>query len=189
MLLLLLLLLAVAGGCARGYGGTTCDMCLPGFYSTGGKPRNPRPVCKPCGLHFTSPPGAIGPAYCECEAGYGASYGDPHSCDICPVGSFNPGPGMGLRHIASTSGYGYGYGGGGGGGKKRPQASPCRPCNAVNPNGGFTTVDVGAKHAGQCVCAPGFGGPGCDACPPVSLCLIYVAERRVSCDLSVRSYR
>lgn len=161
----LLLLFPCPGGCAPGHGGTTCELCLPGFYSMGGRPKNPRPICKPCGLHFTSPPGAIGPAYCECQAGYGAAYGDVHSCDVCPIGSFNPGPGQGQRHIASIDGYDYG----GGMGKKRiPRASPCRPCNAGNPHGGFTTIDVGAKGVGACVCAPGFGGPGCDPCPPVS---------------------
>lgn len=157
----------LVGGCAPGTGGTTCNQCLPGFYSTGGKPDNPRPVCKPCGLHFTSPPGAIGPAYCECEAGYGA--GNPHdqlgefTCEVCPIGTYNPCPGMGGdRHIASLDDYGYQ--------KKRrlPRATQCRPCNSGNPNGGFTTIDVGAKSVQQCVCAPGHGGPHCDACQAVS---------------------
>jgi hypothetical protein len=117
-----------AGGCAPGTGGTTCNMCLPGFYSSGGKPDNPRPVCKPCGLHFTSPAGAISAAYCECEAGFGSGYpGDPMSeftCELCPIGTYNPGPGISERHIAAVDDYG---GGGGYGKKKRlPRASPCR---------------------------------------------------------------
>jgi hypothetical protein len=167
LLLLLLLLLCLSGGCAPGTGGTACNQCLPGFYSTGGKPNNPRPVCKPCGLHFTSPPGAIGPAYCECEAGYGS--GDPRDsmsdniCDVCPVGTYNPGPGLGERHIAALDGYGNGEKR-----KRLPRASPCRPCNAGNPHGGFTTVDVGARSVNQCVCAPGYGGPQCDPCHAVS---------------------
>lgn len=68
---------------------------------------------------------------------------------------------MSDRHIAGLQGYGT---------KRRlPRASPCRPCNAANPQGGFTTVDVGATSAGQCICAAGFGGPGCGACPTVSV--------------------
>lgn len=161
----------LAGGCAPGHGGTTCEQCLPGFYSTGGKANNPRPLCKPCGVHFTSPPGAIGPAYCQCESGYGAGLPDTtlwqHICEICPIGTYNPGPGIGDRHIATAAGYGSG-------GKRRlPRASPCRPCNAANPHGGFTTVDVGATSVAQCVCAPGYGGPGCDICLTVSLARTY----------------
>lgn len=145
-------------------------MCLPGSYSTGGKPDNPRPVCKPCGLHFTSPPGAIGPAYCECEAGFGSGYpNDPLSkftCELCPIGTYNPGPGISERHIASVDD----YGGGGYPKKKRlPRASPCRPCNGGNRDGDFTTLDVGAKSVQQCVCAPGHGGPQCDPCQAVSV--------------------
>lgn len=168
------------GGCAPGHGGTTCDQCQPGFYSAGGKPSNPRPVCKPCGLHFTSPPGAIGPAYCQCEAGYGATHhSEPmwqHKCDVCPKGTYNPGPGVGDRYAAvSIAAYGGGGGGGGGGKKRLPRASPCRPCNAGGDDQGYTTIDVGAKSVDQCVCAPGFGGAGCLPCSGVSSCLKQLA--------------
>jgi hypothetical protein len=160
-----------AGGCAPGHGGSTCEQCIPGFFSTGGKPNNPRPICKPCGLHFTSPPGAVGPAYCQCEAGYGAAHPSvpmwQHKCDVCPVGTFNPGPGVGDRHVASIDNYDNG-------GKQRlPRASPCRPCNATNPHGGFSTADMGATSSNQCVCAPGFGGPACDPCLEVSISMFY----------------
>lgn len=163
-------------------------MCLPGFYSTGGKPDNPRPVCKPCGLHFTSPPGAISAAYCACEAGFGSGYpSDPLSeftCELCPIGSYNPGPGISNRHIAAVDD----YGGGGYSKKKRlPRGSPCRPCNGGNRDGDFTTLDVGAKSVQQCVCAPGHGGPQCDPCQSVSVCVCVCGRGRLTLQLGCRN--
>lgn len=195
---------ASAGGCLAGHGGSSCEQCKPGLYSTGGKPNNPRPPCRPCGPRFTSPPGAIAASYCECEAGFGfagmGDYGSFHRCDVCPIGTYNPGPsthpaassvsiaavaaiGSATHHVAmavSPAQYGmygapqgyYYYGG-------APQqqipprkrrmalATPCRYCNATNPEGGFITTDVGATSAEQCICAPGHGGARCDCCPRV----------------------
>eukprot|EP00775_Hariotina_reticulata_P005769 gene5769-6008_t len=43
--------------------------------------------------------------------------------------------------------------------------SRCLACASGASNAGFITPQ-GASSAAQCVCADGFGGPGCKICPP-----------------------
>jgi hypothetical protein len=74
------------GGCPAGTGGPNCEECKANTYSFGGRPGNPRPKCKPCGLHFTSPSGSISAEYCECAAGYGADEDDDRRCVPCSLG-------------------------------------------------------------------------------------------------------
>jgi hypothetical protein len=102
-------------------------------------------------------------------------------CELCPIGTYNPGPGDSSSDTHSSSAHGgsvgiaaiavssqqqlsaadYPY-------KKhrrRPTATPCRSCGATNPRGAFITQDYGATRADQCVCAPGYGGVACEPCP------------------------
>lgn len=163
-----------------GHGGSNCAQCEPGFFSLGGREDEPRPICKPCGVHFTSPAGSVSAAYCECQAGFGAddSEGDnhthdrdrdhkddhaSHTCGQCPIGTFNPGPNPQVV-VAKASTFGKS--------KVMPKALPCLRCDAAYPGGNFTTFSVGSKSEAACKCQPGKGGIGCSLCPKVSVPLL-----------------
>jgi hypothetical protein len=67
--------------------------------------------------------------------------------------------------------------------------SRCLSCASGASNAGFITPQ-GASSAAQCVCAAGFGGPGCKICPPGnfrSVCTVCAAaEYSVSCECRCR---
>jgi len=48
-----------------------------------------------------------------------------------------------------------------------PKILACQPCSARNPEGSFTTVDVGSDSISQCICQPGHGGLKCTPCDEV----------------------
>jgi hypothetical protein len=148
----------ITGGCKAGYGGATCEPCQPSFYSNGADVGVPFPKCEACGLHLTSPPASPSVEYCQCEAGFGADRTDipmgERQCVPCEFGSYNPGDVSSLAFIKSTVGVA----------AVRPakkahkrvrdvaQILPCRQCSERNPEGAFTTVEVGSRSATQCIC-------------------------------------
>lgn len=164
----------LSGACVAGTGGASCSKCLPGTYSKGGDYDDPLAPCKPCGLHQTSPPGAVSAEFCECEAGYGADRVDvpmdERQCVPCGFGTFNPGVVSSAEGVQGTmvsvaaadlAGLRSRIAG-------SPQILACQLCSSRNPNGGFTTLDIGSKSSQQCVCKPGFAGFDCAACGEVS---------------------
>lgn len=164
----------------------TCLLLLqPNYFSAGGQPGQPRPNCKPCGLHFHSPAGSMSAEYCECDIGYGADPEDDHRCVPCALGTFNPGsPQMQLAHhpyqsaavtVAASAPA-----------KKdkalhTPVAKACQRCGAAHPDGVFTTLQSGSISAADCVCLPGYGGSSCSACPAVSTRTL-VARVQLCCE-------
>lgn len=128
---------------------------------------------------MTSPPGAVAIDFCECAEGYGADRIDvpmeERSCVPCYFGTFNPGDvsadtlgqsrdgAVGIAAIAPAKT------------RRRvkgvPQILACQLCSSRNPEGGFTTLDVGSKASSQCICKPGYGGFDCSACAEVRCCV------------------
>lgn len=112
----------------------------------------------------------------QCEAGYGADRIDvpieERQCVPCVYGTFNPGSAAAKHHtddymalvgVAASRPAGH---------RRRraknvPHILACLSCNARNPDGGFTTLDVGAKSSKQCMCKPGHGGFDCSRCEEV----------------------
>lgn len=150
--------IAITGGCKAGYGGATCEPCQPNFYSNGADVGVPFPKCEACGLHLTSPPASPSIEYCQCEAGFGADRTDipmgERQCVPCEFGTYNPGDVSSLAFIKSTVGVAAIRTAKKGHKRVRDVAQilPCRQCSERNPEGAFTTVEVGSRSASQCIC-------------------------------------
>jgi hypothetical protein len=67
--------------------------------------------------------------------------------------------------------------------------SRCLSCASGASNTGFITPQ-GASSAAQCVCAAGFGGPGCKICPSGNFrCVVCSGNRSSAVAASVSCYR
>jgi hypothetical protein len=147
-----------AGGCLLGcrFGGLGCRPCPAGKYSNGGN----YTTCSSCGPNQSSPPQSPGVEYCVCAAGYG--FGFSGGCELCPLGTFWPGPaktavdiGEGIQAAAAAQKL-----------KKVATLSACLACDTPVIGATFTTLQRGATSVNQCVCKPGTGGKLCGICRP-----------------------
>ncbi|CAJ1078287.1 laminin subunit alpha-2 isoform X2 [Xyrichtys novacula] len=176
--------------CPRGYAGTSCEACIPGFRRVDGVLYNG--VCKACNCHGHASQCHEGTGHCldcfhhttgpycdKCLPGYygNATRGSPTDCQGCacplslPSNNFSPTCHLSEEGELKCDRCQPGYTGprcdrcsNGYYGQPTVPGSSCQPCDC-NGNLDLSVPGSCDPITGQCLrCRHGYGGPACDSC-------------------------